>query len=777
MTFERVLTSSAVLDFACRWTRGSMSAHHCVRFGTFEFDHGSGELRRNGRRVPLQPQPAQVLARLVSQPGEVVSRDDLRQILWPDDTFVEVDTALNVAINKIRRALQDSATTPRFVETLPGRGYRFLADVHPVEPGGTAPATPAAAAPPTSPPLPPALVGTAEQAPRDPVGARGRGERRRGGRGERRRGGRWRTLAWSAAAAGVAVVTVLAWQLVRAERPRPSQQGRFELQLPPGVTLTTGGEAMLAISPDGRSVAFVGARADSGSRIYVRAVEGLGARAIPGTEGATDPTFSPDGRWLAFHSRGALRKVAIAGGEPQVLCEVPHLRGASWGEDGAIVFSGGAGLQRVAAAGGSPQAFTRRHEPEQQERWPRHLPGGRAVVFIRYGGLGEANHEIVVHSLATGEDRVVARGGTYPRYAAGQLVFSRQGTLYAAPFDAERLDLAGQPRPVLDDVSAHPNGGAAFDLSPAGSLVFSPGWPRLFEAELVRLDRQGNVSLVAERRAAFDELLLPSPDGRMLAVFIRSSGEEADLWTYELAAGRWTRLTADGKALAVGAWSHDGRWIFFSRIVEGAPTIVRIAVDGGSPLEPLTTGRGWDYPGAVTPDGRLLLFTRIAKPGDADLLTLDLGDRAQRPFVATAKFESDGHLSPDGRWAAYAADAEGSSEIYVRPYPGPGIPLRVSTSGGTQPRWGARGDEILFRCPQPEDGTDSVCAATVQAGERLTVASPQALFGLDIRLPGPFTVSPDGASLYMVRYPAELSAARRMVYAPSWIDELATTPP
>lgn len=749
-----------------------MSAHQCVRFGTFELDHVSGELRRNGKRVPLQPQPAQVLARLVSQPGEVVSRDELRRTLWSDDTFVEVDTALNVAINKIRRALQDSATTPRFVETLPGRGYRFLADVHPVEPGVTAPATPAAGEPPTAPAPPPALVGTAERAPRDPAVARATGE---GGRG-----GRWWTLAWSAAAAGVAVLAVLAWQLARAERPRPSQHGRFEFQPPPGVALATGGGAMLAISPDGRSVAFLGERADIGSRLYLRAVEGLGARAIPGTEGATDPTFSPDGRWLAFHSRGALRKVAVAGGEPQVICEVPHLRGASWGEDGTIVFSGGAGLRRVAAAGGSPQAFTGGHGPEKSERWPRHLPGGRAVVFVRYGGLGEANHEIVVRSLATGEERVVARGGTYPRYAAGQLVFSRQGTLYAARFDAERLELAGQPRPVLHDVSAHANGAVAFDLSPAGSLVFSPGWPRLFEAELVRLDRLGKVSLVAERTAAYGELLFPSPDGRMLAVFIRSSGEEADLWTYELSAGRWTRLTADGKALAdgvCGVWSHDGRWIFFARIVEGTPTIVRIAVDGGSPLEPLTTGPGWDGPAAITPDGRLLLFTRSAKAGDADLLTLDLGDRAQRPFVATAKFESYGDLSPDGRWAAYAVYSGGSSEIYARPYPGPGVPVRVSTSGGTRPRWSARGDEIFYRCPQAEDGRDSVCVATVQTGERLTVAPPRALFGLDTRLPGTFTVSPDGTSFYMVRYPPELLTARRIAYAPSWIDELATTTP
>ena len=706
----------------------------------------------------------------MSQPGEVVSRDELRRALWSDDTFVEVDTALNVAINKIRHALQDSATTPRFVETLPGRGYRFLAEVHPVEPRVATPATPTAAEPPTtSPALPPALVGTAEQAQRGPAGARATGEGARAGR--------WRTLAWSAAAAGVAVLTVLAWQLMRAERPRPSQQGRFELQLPPGVTLTAGGEAMLAISPDGRSVAFVGARADIGSRLYLRAVEGLGARAIPGTEGATDPTFSPDGRWLAFHSRGALRKVAIAGGEPQVICEAPHLRGASWGEDGTIVFSGGAGLRRVAAAGGSPEAFTGGHGPEKLERWPRHLPGGRAVVFVRYGGLGEANHEIVVRSLETGEEHVLARGGTYPRYAAGQLVFSRQGTLYAAPFDAGRLELAGQPRPVLDDVSAHANGGAAFDLSPAGSLVFSPGRPRLFEAELVRLDRLGRVSLVAERRAAYDELVFPSPDGRMLAVFIRSSGEEADLWTYELSAGRWTRLTADGKAFVFGVWSHDGRWVFFSRIVEGAPAIVRIAVDGGSPLEPLTAGPGWDTPAAVSPDGRFLLFTRQAKTGEADLLTFDLRDRAERPFVATAKFESCGDLSPDGRWAAYAVSSEGSSEIYARPYPGPGIPVRVSASGGTLPRWSARGDEILYRCPQPEDGRDSVCAATVQTGEPLTVASPRALFELDTRLPGYFTVSPDGASFYMVRYPPELSTARRIVYAPGWIDELVTTTP
>jgi serine/threonine-protein kinase len=570
---------------------------------------------------------------------------------------------------------------------------------------------------------------------------------------------------------------MLAWQLAPRERPRSSQHGRFELQPPPGVSLPTGDGAILAISPDGRSVAFIGERTDIGSLLYLREVEGLGARAIPGTEGATDPAFSPDGRWLVFHSRGALRKVAAAGGEPQVLCEVPQLRGASWGEDGTIVFSDGATLRRVAVAGGEPQALTGGHGPEKLERWPRHLPGGRAVAFVLYGGLGEANHEIVVRSLASGEEHVIARGGTYPRYAAGQLVFSRQGTLFAAPFDAERLQLTGQPRPVVADVSAHANGGAGFDLSPAGALVFSPGSPRQFEAELVRLDRAGKVSLVAPRRAAYDELVSPSPDGRMLAVFIHSSGEEADLWTYELSAGRWTRLTADGKALASGVWSPDGRWFFFSRIVEGAPTIVRIAVDGGSPPEPLTTARRWDTPDAVTPDGRFLLFDRNIRAGDMDLFTLDLGTRAPRPFVATPKFESDGALSPDGRWAAYAVYSEGSSEIYARPYPGPGLPVRVSASGGHLPCWSARGDEILYRCPQPEDGGDSICAATVRTGERLTVASPRVLFGLDPRLPGTFTVSPDGASLYMVRFPPELSTARRIVYAPSWIDELATTPP
>ena len=586
---------------------------------------------------------------------------------------------------------------------------------------------------------------------------------------------RWpRVLAWSAAAAGAAALALLALLLARAERPRPILHGRFELQPPPGVALEWGEDAMLAISPDGRSVAFSGTRAAAGTQLFLRAVEELEARAIPGTEGAINPFFSPDARWLAFHSRGAIRKVPLAGGEPLVVCEAPTLRGASWGEDGTIVFSGGEGLLQVAAAGGRPQVLTTAAgHRRNKDRWPHHLPGGRAVLFLRSsGGIGEANQQIAVRSLVTGDERVLVRGGTYPRYAAGQLVISRLGTLYAAPFDPERGELAGELRPVLDNIAeSRATSAASFDLSPTGSLVFSPGWPRPFDGELVRVDRQGKVTVVAERRADYDHLVLPSPDGRMLAVFIASSLEEADLWTYELATGRWGRLTADGNALTDGAWSHDGRSIFFPRLVDGVPKAVRIAIAGGRPPERLTTAPGWEFPAAITPDDRLLLFQRSERSGTMDFFTLDLeGDRVPRPFLATAEIEENGDLSPDGRWVSYQADSEGTSEIYVRPFPGPGLPVKVSTGGGQWPRWSVRGDEIFYRCPQ---SAEDLCAAPVRNGERLTVGAPRALFAFDPGLPGSFTVSHDGMSFYMVRYPPAVLAARRIVYAPGWIDELA----
>ena len=621
-----------------------------------------------------------------------------------------------------------------------------------------------------------------EEALREPAtaGAMGEGSRSRG----------WpRALAGSAAAAGMVVLTLVAWQLARSAARSPQLHGRFQLQPPPGIALVGGSEPTLAIAPDGRSVAFVG-EGSIARQLFIRRIEELAAEAIPGTEDATGPFFSPDGRWLAFHARGAVRKVPITGGEPLVVCDAPHLRGASWGDDGSIVFSTGEGLLRVPAAGGKPEAITLPGSA-RSDRWPHHLPGGHAVLFLRYSGMGEGNNEIVVRSLVTGKERTLLRGGTYPRHAQGQLVFSRLGTLYAAPFDSERLELDGEPRPVLDDVEfSRGSGSVLFDLARSGSLVWSPGSSRLRDAELVRVDRRGRISALAERQAPYGDQVFPSPDGRRIGVFIRSSLEEADLWICELTAKRWTRLTADGKAWAWGLWSPDGRWIFYSALVQGIPKIFRIAADGGSPPEQVTTGTSWDYADSMTPDGNTLMLQRGLRAGDLDLATVDLrADRTPRPFVATPMVENQSELSRDGRWVLYNANYEGTVEVYARPFPGPGAQVRVSSGGGSRPRWSPRGDEIFYRCPDPGSpqlragtdlpshaATESLCAAAVQTGARLTVSPPRRLFTFEQRLAAQYTVSPDGSSFYMVRSPPEARSERRLIYAPSWIEELATVP-
>jgi serine/threonine-protein kinase len=609
-----------------------------------------------------------------------------------------------------------------------------------------------------------------EEAAREPIVAAAAGTALR----------RWLPMpvVWAATAALIVVAASSGWQLGRAGGRQPVLPDRFHLLPPPGVELVRENSATLAISRDGRSVVFVGQAANGEAKaLYVRRVDELAARPLAGTEGATTPFLSPDGEWVGFYSRGALRKVSMAGGEPLTICAAPLLRGASWGEDGAIVYSSGEGsLVRVAATGGEPAPLTR-PAPGHQHRWPQHLPGGRTIVFQNYRGLGEARHEITALSLESGEQRTLLRGGSHPRYANGQLVFGRLGTLYAVPFDPEKLALGGEPRAVLDDLWFFAGSSVrAYDLAASGALVFSPGAPRLRDRELVEIDRQGRVARAAQRRAPFYDDLSVSRDGR-LAVAIRSRLEEAELWSWDPAGDRWTRLTTQGWMLGSGSWSRDDRWIFVSMVVEGSPKVFRIAADGsGVPRQLTASGWKWEYPTSISPDDTTLLLLQVAGAGGLDLFSLDLstGD-PPRPLIVAAQYEGGGDFSPDGRHFAFFADYGGTLEVYVRPYPGQGRQVRVSDGGGMRPRWSPRGDEIFYFCPHAEAADPGICAVPVTPGDERTFGPPRRLFDLPAGMVREFAVAPDGKSIYAVRLLPEAASEARLVYAPSWIDELTTT--
>ena len=281
------------------------------------------------------------------------------------------------------------------------------------------------------------------------------------------------------------------------------------------------------------------------TQLYIRPLDNLEATPLSGTEGAYLPFFSPDGRWLAFFTAGALKKVSVSGGAALTIAEAPSPRGGTWGSDDTIVSTptGATGLYRVPASGGTPVELTELSEGEQSHRFPRFLPNGKAVLFMiqaQGGTFDDATIEAVL--LDTGERKVLHRGGTYPRYASsGHLLYAREATLFAMPFDAERIEPTGEPTPVIEGVGATGIGEALFSVADDGSLVYVPGVGAAAESKLVWVDRQGVEQPVAETLRAYLDPRL-SPDGQRLAVAI-SDADGYETWLLELGRGTLTRLT------------------------------------------------------------------------------------------------------------------------------------------------------------------------------------------------------------------------------------------
>ncbi len=522
-----------------------------VRFGTFELDSCSGELKRNGRRVPLQDQPARALCLLASRPGQLVTRDELRQALWSADTFLEFDTALNIVVTKVRHALGDVAASPRFIETVPKRGYRFIADVRE---GETAPATNSA--------------DETESVPRRrftdgidrsvDAGAR---------RVSRARLARW--LAGTLILAGVSVAASHFWRPDRMTKPAEPPVMQLEVNLGPGVSLRTGPGPSIAISPNGKRLAFV-----SDGRLMTRRLDQRDSMPLRGTDGLTSFFFSPDGESVAFVAHGKLRRLALDGTSVVTITDAPEGRGGSWAEDGAIVFAGiFGGLMRVTSRGGPAEPLTRLEPNEFTHRWPQFLPGGHAVLFTsNTTPTWWSRGRVEALSLAYGR-RSCFRTSPLRRFGAdangnGYLTFVRNGVLLAAAFDPIRLELTGQPFPVLDDVAYDNTGAAHVDLSRTGTIVartqtqFRLAW--LESSSSIRVfGKPGNYEAPALSR-----------DGTLVAY--SSTG---DLWVYDVLRDVRTQVT---KGLAVTRpkhWTPDDRFIVFST-PEG---IWRARPDGANP--------------------------------------------------------------------------------------------------------------------------------------------------------------------------------------------------
>lgn len=571
-------------------------------------------------------------------------------------------------------------------------------------------------------------------------------------------------------------IGIAATLVIRNERKldtRTVHAQRFELQAPEGVRVAeSGASSVLAISPDGEWVAFRGV-SDEPNRtgIYVRSTKELGARLIPGSYGSSNPFFSPDSKWLGFAAEGFLQKVPLSGGEPRRICEVRaiDLRGASWGDDGTILFSLTRGLLSVSAEGGKPEVLTVPPLGERH-RWPQFLPGSTHAFFVVYRGFSDSWRKVALLTLKDRKIRILATG-TSPQYANGYLVYSHLGTLHGVPFDLRRLKFTGEPKSLLEDVYSYVGSAfTAFDMSTSGSLVYIPGAERVRETELVWLDREGQAALAVEEKRSYDQARI-SPGGDRLVVTINTGLEDFDLWIYEIGERRWTRLTF-GKRATSPVWSPDAKWIVFSSFESGYPKLFRVPADGSAPPEQLTFPKdgGFEYAGGISTLDGALIFMRQTPDAHWNLLTLPL-DRSidPRPFLATPTLEAQPVFSPDGRWVAYESSETGTIEVHVRPYPGPGKRLTVSIDGGRTPLWSRDSREIFYRRGK------EIWAVPVSIGTAFKAGHPKQLFRADFLLDNAWAqsvdVSIDGRFL-VVRHPPESRPQRRLVYVPGWTDEL-----
>jgi eukaryotic-like serine/threonine-protein kinase len=480
----------------------------------------------------------------------------------------------------------------------------------------------------------------------------------------------------------------------------------------------------VAISPDGRQVAYVAVRGGR-SQIYLRTVDRQEAKPIPGTEGGHAPFFSPDGFWLGFDvgSERKRKKVLLSGGAPITLSDGFFGRGASWSSDGTIVCTrdGTSGLDRVSAEGGAPEVLTTldasRHE--SSHRFPEVLPGGEAVVFTvrtdETQSWDDARIEAV--SLRTRERSVLITGGTNPRYAGGHLIYERAGALWAAPFDPVRLKVAGPSVLVLEGVSSSATyGSAAFGVSREGSLVYVPGKLRGTDRRLVRVNRAGETRPLLDSRRAFSTIRL-SPDGRRLALTIEAANDQ--IWVYDLERSTLTPQTLrwnNGGAI----WTPNGRRLTFASDRGRPSNLFWQPADGSGPAERLTTSANWEDAQAWSPDGKTLIFL---DSGTHEIWTLQVdGDRKPRPFLHVPFLEDQARLSPNGRWLAYVSGESGRAEVYVVPFPGSGGRWPISTDGGSQPVWARNGQELFYR------SGDRMMAVAVTTDANFGASKPRLLF-------------------------------------------------
>jgi serine/threonine-protein kinase len=567
---------------------------------------------------------------------------------------------------------------------------------------------------------------------------------------------------------GLVLGAAITWAVARPPASAPGPVMRWSITLVEG----GGGERGVALSRDGRVLAYTG-RVLPRRPIWVRALDEAEGRPLPGTEGGRRPFFSPDGKWLAYFSsfgRSTLMKVPLAGGTPTRLCQDANFLGGSWGDDDRIVFIGPGGLMRVPASGGTCEVLLPA-DPEKGGRGyrsPQILPGGKAVLFGVASQGAEEEPGIAVLDLATGEQRMLEQRGARARYLpSGHMVYTRNTTMYAIPFNVEQLRATGPEVPAIDGVLRGSGAQGQQGLNPdytvsdSGTLVYTAAetshrtltWIARGDATTVESPappgEYGSVSL--------------SPDGRRAATFLTIGG--SGILIIDLERGTVSRIAERG---SFPIWTPDGTRIVYSQ----ASGEVFWAPADGSANPQLLANEPVPVAGSVSPDGATLAYT-VSSSADVNarsfirLLPLPGGPPAgaTAPFSSTSTHrERGGLISPDGKWIAYVSNESGRDQVYLRSYRGPGGKVPISTDGGVEPRWSRNPQELFFRnATTNQVMTVDVPAAGAEPGR------PRAIVPLATSL---WDVAPDGKRFLIVKDPDPDADSGTVRVVVNWFEEL-----
>jgi Tol biopolymer transport system component len=533
------------------------------------------------------------------------------------------------------------------------------------------------------------------------------------------------------------------WQFTRAA-PQP---GAVRLAVIPPENQRIVGAPV--ISPDGRRIAFVATTPDGTSKLWLRPVDAVAPQPLPGTDDALYPFWSPDSRFIAFFASGQLKRIDVAGGSPQALCDVPNGRGGTWSRDGVIVFTPtiSAGLMRVSSAGGSPAPVTtlEASRGENSHRFPHFLPDGRHFLFFSLTSKSE-NSGVYVGAVDSKTTARVVSADSEAWYGAGYLVFGRKNTLFAQPFDLARASVgAGEPTPVAEQISDAPNtAGLAYSLSETGVLTYVGGALSAI-GQLTWVDRSGRAlgTLGQPGLVSSPEL---SPDGGRVVLDIMQNSTR-DIWIGDVTRGLMARATFDPANDSAAVWSPRGDRIAFGseRGATGGYSDIyqRLASGAGRDQLVLSTPNA-KFPFGWTVDGKSILFVRSGTKG-TELWGVALeGDHKPFPYLQTEFNVGNAQLSPDGRWVAYTSNESGRYEVYVQSFPVPGAKAQVSLEGGNQPRWRRDGKELFYI------GADRrLMAVPVTTGDAFQPGPPAVLFETHLldstpNLLAEYAVAPDG---------------------------------